>query len=54
MVIICSVYPYLFNTEKVNSKNDNQIALNLHNNNNNKKNNNNDNDNNATILYNFL
>ena len=40
MVIISSVNPYLFNTEKVNSKYDNQIALNLHNNN-------------ATILYNF-
>ena len=51
MVIICSVNPYLFNTEKVNSKYDNQIALNLHNNNNN---NNNNNYNNATILYNFL
>ena len=48
MVIICSVNPYLFNTEKVNSKYDNQIALNLHNNNNNNNNNN------ATILYNFL
>ena len=41
MVIICSVNPYLFNTEKVNSKYDNQIALNLHNNN-------------ATILYSFF
>ena len=56
MVIICSVNPYLFNTEKVNSKYDNQIALNLHNNNNNNinNNNNNNNNNNATILYNFL
>ena len=47
MVITCSVNSYLFNTEKVNSKYDNQIALNLHNNNNN-------NNNNATIVYNFL
>ena len=43
IIIICSVNPYLFNTEKVNSKYDNQIALNLHNNNNNVK-----------FLYNFL
>ena len=55
MVIICSVNPYLFNTEKVNSKYDNQIALNLHNNNNDDNNNNNNNyNNNVTILYNFL
>ena len=56
MVIICSVNPYLFITEKVNSKYDNQIALNLHNNNNNNNNNNSNNNdnNNATILYNFL
>ena len=53
MVIMCSVNPYLFNTEKVNSKYDNQIALNLNNNNTNNTNNNNNN-NNATFLYNFL
>ena len=41
MIIICSVNPYLFNTEKVISKYDNQIALNLLNNNNNNNNNNN-------------
>ena len=39
-MVIVIVNPYLFNTEKVNSKYDNQSALNLHNNN-------------ATILYNF-
>ena len=54
MVIICSVNPYIFNTEKVNGKYDNQIALNLHNNNNNNNNYNNNNNNNTTILYNFL
>ena len=46
MVIICSVNTYLF-TEKVNSKYDNQIALNLHNNNSKEYAK-------ATILYNFL